>query len=86
MRAAFESVLLMFSPEQLQSKFKSGSKLGRLLPRNRKAANWELYEEWYSSLASDAGDHFQQLFAKAFGHAYEEQIARLSAARKQHKT
>jgi type VI secretion system protein len=86
MRAAFNSLLRMFAPKKLQSKFKSGSKRGGLLPRNRNAANWELYEEWYAALASDTDDHFQQLFAAAFGRAYEEQIERLSAARKQRQT
>lgn len=86
MRAAFNSLLRMFAPEQLQSKFKSGKKRGRLLPLNRNAANWELYEEWYSAHASDNDEHFQRLFAIAFGRAYEEQIEQLSAARRQRQS
>jgi type VI secretion system protein len=86
MRAAFHSLLQMFAPERLQSKFKKRSKWGWLSFRNRKAANWELYEQWYSELMTDTDDHFQQLFSTEFGRAYENEIARLSAARRQAKS
>jgi type VI secretion system protein len=85
MRAAFESLFNLFSPERLQTKFKSGGKWSGLLALNRNAACWESYEQWYAALAQDKDDQFQQLFAKEFGRAYEEQIARLSAARRKRR-
>jgi hypothetical protein len=35
---------------------------------------------------TDTDDHFQQLFSTEFGRAYENEIARLSAARRQAKS
>lgn len=81
MRAAFNSLLRMFAPARLQSGFKNRSKRGGVLSRNKNAANWELYEKWYSELMADTDDHFQQLFASEFGRAYEEEIERLSTTK-----
>ncbi|MFN2189301.1 MAG: type VI secretion system-associated FHA domain protein TagH [Candidatus Promineifilaceae bacterium] len=86
MRAAFNALMRMFAPEQLQSKLNSGGKWRGMLSFNKGAANWEGYKEWYAELAADSDDHFQKLFAGEFGRAYEEQIARLSEARRQGKS
>jgi type VI secretion system protein len=82
MQAAFNSLLRMFSPERLQSRFKNGNKRGGLLSFNKKSADWASYKEWYAALIDDTDDHFQQLFSGEFGRAYEEEIERLSAARR----
>jgi predicted component of type VI protein secretion system len=81
MRVAVDALLRMFSPAQLQAKFKNSAKVGRLLSLNKSNANWELYLKWYASLSTDGDDDFQQMFATEFGRAYEAQIARLLEAR-----
>jgi type VI secretion system protein len=82
MRAAFESLLRRFDPEQLEQRVTKGKKLGNLLPVNRKANCWERYEEWYAEIAAAADDDFQGVFGDEFTRAYEEQVARLSLLRK----
>jgi len=82
MRAAFESLLRRFDPEQLQQRVNKGKKIGNLLPVNRKASCWERYEELYADIAAAAEDDFQGLFGDEFTRAYEEQVARLSLSRK----
>jgi type VI secretion system protein len=86
MRAAFNSLLRMFEPERLRSKFKNGSKHRGLLSRSRSDADWEVYEEWYSDLIADTDDHFQQLFATEFGRAYEEEVERLASMRRKSRS
>jgi type VI secretion system protein len=82
MRAAFESLLRRFNPEQLEPRFTRGSKIGNLLPLNRKASCWEHYQEWYADISAAAEDDFQGLFGNEFTRAYEEQMARLSLLRR----
>jgi type VI secretion system protein len=82
MRAAFESLLRRFDPEQLEQRVIKGKKLGNLLPVNRKANCWDRYEEWYAEIAAAADDDFQGVFGDEFTRAYEEQVARLSLLRK----
>jgi type VI secretion system protein len=81
MRAAFESLLRRFNPEQLERRFTRGSKIGNLLPLNRKAGCWEHYQEWYADISAAAEDDFQGLFGNEFTRAYEDQMARLSLLR-----
>jgi len=82
MRAAFESLLRRFDPEQLEQRVTKGKKIGNLLPVNRKANCWDRYEEWYAEIAAAAEDDFQGVFGDEFTRAYEEQVARLSLLRK----
>ena len=82
MRAAFESLLRRFDPEQLEQRVIKGKKIGNLLPVNRKASCWERYEELYADISAAAEDDFQGLFGDEFTRAYEEQVARLSLSRK----
>jgi type VI secretion system protein len=82
MRAAFDSLLRRFDPEQLEQRVTRGKKIGNLLPVNRKANCWERYEEWYAEVSAAADDDFQGLFGDEFTRAYEEQVARLSLLRK----
>ena len=81
MRAAFESLLRRFDPEPLERRFTRGSKIGNLLPLNRKAGCWEHYQEWYADISAAAEDDFQGLFGNEFTRAYEDQMARLSLLR-----
>lgn len=82
MRAAFNSLLQRFDPEQLEPRFTKGSKVESLLPMYRKAECWERYQGWYSDIAAAAEDDFQGLFGNEFARAYEDQMARLSLLRR----
>jgi type VI secretion system protein len=82
MRAAFESLLRRFDPEQLERKFTKGNKIANLLPLSRKASCWERYEEWYAEISAAAEDDFQNLFGKEFTRAYEDQMAKLALLRR----
>jgi type VI secretion system protein len=82
MRAAFESLLRRFDPEQLEQRVIKGKKIGNLLPVNRKANCWDRYEEWYAEISAAADDDFQGVFGDEFTRAYEEQVARLALLRK----
>ena len=79
MRAALDGVLQRFDPQQLEAKIAKRGKIGNLIPAARKARLWELFEELYGQLSSEAQDDFEDLFGKAFVRAYEAQLARLEA-------
>lgn len=83
MRAALEGVLARFEPEQLEAKLVGRSMLDSLLPMNRRAKLWELYLQHYESVKTEAQDDFHNLFGRAFLQAYEEQLDRLDAERRQ---
>lgn len=83
MRAALEGVLARFEPEQLETKLVGRSMLDSLLPMNRRAKLWELYLQHYESVKTEAQDDFHNLFGRAFLQAYEEQLDRLDAERRQ---
>ena len=48
-----------------------------LLPGSRKARLWELFQELFGQLQTEAQDDFDELFGKAFLKAYEGHIDRL---------
>ncbi|CAN5776310.1 type VI secretion system-associated FHA domain protein TagH [soil metagenome] len=79
MRSALDGVLQRFDPAVLESKLTRRSPLTRVLPSSRKARLWELFEELYSQLSSEASDDFQALFGKAFRIAYEAHLDQLQS-------
>lgn len=79
MRAALAGVLERFDPQTLEARLSEPSMLDNLLPINRRARLWGLYTELYREIAREAEDDFQELFGKAFLHAYEEQVRRMEA-------
>jgi len=83
MRAALEGVLARFEPEQLESKLVGRSMMDSLLPMNRRAKLWELYLQHYGTVRTEAQDDFHNLFGRAFLQAYEDQLDRLDAERRQ---
>lgn len=83
MRAALEGVLGRFEPSQLESKLVGHSMLDSLLPMNRRAKLWELYLQHFEGVRTEAQDDFHNLFGRAFLQAYEEQLDRLEAERRQ---
>jgi type VI secretion system FHA domain protein len=82
MRAALEGVLARFDPAELEGKLAGAGALAKLIPATRKARLWELFQELFSQLSTEAQDDFDELFGKAFLRAYEEQLARLSGDRR----
>ncbi len=77
MRAALEGVLQRFDPAQLEGKLTKKSAINSLIPATRKARLWELFQELFGQLQSEAQDDFDELFGKAFLKAYEDQLDRL---------
>ncbi|MBX3600484.1 MAG: type VI secretion system-associated FHA domain protein TagH [Rubrivivax sp.] len=77
MRAALDGVLQRFDPQQLEAKLGARSSLASLIPATRKARLWELFQELFGQLQTEAQDDFDELFGRAFLKAYEEQLDRL---------
>jgi type VI secretion system protein len=80
MRASFEALLRRFDPRELERTFEERARRGSLLS-NRKARNWELYEEYHGQVMREAEDDFQVLYGQAFADAYQAQIDKLQRAR-----
>lgn len=81
MRAALDGVLQRFDPQQLEAKLGARSSLASLIPATRKARLWELFQELFGQLQTEAQDDFDELFGRAFLKAYEEQLDRLHRER-----
>jgi len=79
MREAYNAMLTHFDPAQLEQRF--GAAGGGLLA-NRKARNWEAYQEYYARLSADAESTYSRLFGETFARAYESQINELKSARR----
>ena len=77
MRAALEGVLARFDPAQLEGRLTRKTVLGSLVPASRRAKLWELYEQLYREISTEAQEDFQTLFGKEFLRAYEAQIDKL---------
>jgi len=81
MRAALDGVLQRFDPAQLEGKLTKKSAINSIIPATRKARLWELFQELFGQLQSEAQDDFDELFGKAFLKAYEDQLDRLHGER-----
>lgn len=80
MRAAFDSMLARFNPEELEQRFqKRKSKSMLRLPGGGHL--WDLYKDLYDEMTQDADANFQRLFGEEFARAYEEQMQRLTAGK-----
>jgi type VI secretion system FHA domain protein len=79
MKAALDGVLQRFDPQQLEAKLSTRSGLSGLIPATRKARLWELFQQLYGQLSTEAEEDFNALFGKAFLRAYQEQLDRLQA-------
>jgi FHA domain-containing protein len=77
MKAALEGVLQRFDPQQLEGKLTRKSAINSLIPATRKARLWELFQELFGQISSEAQDDFDELFGRAFLRAYEAQLDRL---------
>lgn len=82
MRAAYESMLEYFNPDDLAAEFDRSLKRSVLGSVLNKTKYWELYEDLYKSTAGDADASFHKLFGDEFARAYEDQMQRLLTVRK----
>jgi len=83
-RTAFKGVLNRFDPNVLEQRFDKFNKPG-LIPGMKNGKNWEAYTHYYNELIDDMDNSFQHLFGYEFVQAYEEQLQKLSIARKTSK-
>jgi len=81
MRAAFDSMLQRFNPDELAERFEKRLKRA-VLNMPGKGRYWELYKDLYEEWTEDADLNFQRLFGETFAQAYEEQMRRLTAMRR----
>jgi FHA domain-containing protein len=79
MRAAMQGLLQRFEPAQLQQRLAGRSVLDSMLPMNRKAKLWELFEEVFADVSREAEDDFEAMFGREFVKAYEAQIKNLES-------
>lgn len=84
-RAAFRGVIERFDPVLLEERFSKQNK-GGIIPGSQKAKNWELFVDYYNELAGDIDNSFQYLFGDEFVQAYEDQLQKLTIARKTKKS
>lgn len=76
-QAALSHLLRRFDPQILEARLGNHSMLDSLLPSNRKARYWNLFNALYAEIAKEAEDDFQELFGREFARAYEEQVRKL---------
>jgi FHA domain-containing protein len=77
MRDALAGVLARFDPAALERRLTQKSVIDSVIPMNRKAKLWDLFEQLYSDILREAEDHFHALFGREFVRAYEAQLAKL---------
>lgn len=76
MEAALKGLLHKLDPKELEGKLEKGTGIGSMLT-NKKARYWEVYESKYAEIADQAENDFQELFAKEFARAYQDQLDKL---------
>jgi type VI secretion system FHA domain protein len=81
-RAAFDSMVQRFDPQELAERFEKRTKRAALIAMPGKGRYWDLYRELYEEWTQDADLNFQRLFGEKFAQAYEEQMRRLTAVRR----
>ncbi|MEZ5666435.1 MAG: type VI secretion system-associated FHA domain protein TagH [Alphaproteobacteria bacterium] len=77
MHLALRRLLAKFDPQALSRRLEETSVLNSLLPGARKSKYWEVYCDFYASIAGDAESEFHEFFTKEFSQAYEEQSRKL---------
>ena len=76
MEAALKGILAKLDPAVLEEKISVSSGLGSVL-KSKKARYWEIYETMYAEISDQAEKDFQELFAKEFARAYQQQLDKL---------
>ncbi|KQQ97217.1 type VI secretion system-associated FHA domain protein TagH [Massilia sp. Leaf139] len=81
MRAALGAVLHRFDPARIEARLAVPTVMDKMLSSNRKAKMWDRLVELYGEIAREADDDLQRLYGERFSEAYEQQVARLRAAK-----
>jgi type VI secretion system protein ImpI len=76
MRAAFFDLLKRFDPSALEKDFNSGLRPGALLGIKNKSKYWDLYADFYASVAGSSEKKFDELVRRRFTEAYDAEIRR----------
>ena len=77
MHLALRRLLTKFDPQALQGRLEQSSLMNSLMPGARKSKYWEVYCDFYKSIAGDAESEFHEFFTREFSIAYEEQSRKL---------
>jgi type VI secretion system FHA domain protein len=78
LQVALVALLQEFDPENLKQRLEQQrSVLANLMPGAKNAKAWEIYEELYKEVASQAEQGFDGIFGREFRRAYEEQLKKL---------
>lgn len=80
-RHGFERMMEHFNPVNLEKSFNKQGKSG-VIPGLQKAKYWSSYTEYYAEFVDNMESSFQHLFGSDFVNAYEDQLRKLTAARK----
>ncbi len=80
-RHGFEQMMSRFDPELLEKHFDKQSK-GSMLPAVKKARYWSNYSAHYKGFVDNMENSFQHMFGGDFVQAYEDQLRKMSSARK----
>lgn len=78
-RAALHEVLNRFSPDELEKRLSTPTLMQTILPSQRKAHLWRMYNELFQKIFDEAENDFQTLYGKAFRDAYEDEVERLKS-------
>lgn len=77
MEAAFHDLLGRFEPDVLEVRFQRGLRRGALLGMSNRAKYWDLYREYYATVARRSDASFEEIVGKVFAKEYEAEIRRL---------
>ncbi len=78
-KAALTGVVQRFDPAVVERKLSTTSARSSLIPSSRKARLWEMFEEMYRQMASEAEEDFNALFGETFLTAYQQYIDQLES-------
>lgn len=78
MRAAFVEFIDRLDPAELETRFERTARRGRRSETEVRAANWELYRDFYRNLSEMPADHLPHTFVEAFANAYREKFTESS--------
>jgi type VI secretion system FHA domain protein len=74
MRSALHDVLKRFHPEHLEQRLQKKSPIGVNIPIRKQAMLWNLFEDLYDEIETEAQDDFSRLFGRAFAKAYDDHL------------
>jgi len=72
-QSALNRLLERFDPRNLETRLEHGL-FDSILPANRKAKYWDMFNAEYQAIAREAEDDFNELFGDEFARAYEERL------------